>query len=148
MINPHTPQGVGLLIQQDKTDLFYVQCKDQTYPIEAYIGSYAFWGGLVEPSDETVYQALWRELTEEFNLDESIIQSWSVQFWDIIEVRHPSISYDLHLYYVSLDESSFAQVSRQKVNEGIGVVRSGTKLAQSLWIWDTSYVFKAIYEKL
>ena len=146
MINTSTPQGVGLLIHQDKTDRFYVQCKDQTYPNEKYIGSYAFWGGLVEQSDNTVGQALLRELTEEFNLDGAIIHRWPIQFLGIFEVRHSSVSYDLHVYYLSLNERSFAQVTRQTVNEGIGVVRSGMELAQSQWIWDTSYVFRAVYE--
>ena len=141
-------QGVGVLIHFQKDDLFYVQRKDHLYPDSRYVGAYAFWGGAVESYDHSYDQALTRELVEELNVESKIIHGWSFRQFEVFQVRHEYISYDLHLYYLSLNEHDFMHVSGQTVNEGEGVVKNGMELVNSKWIWDTSFIFRSVYEKI
>lgn len=57
--------GVGLLIKNAEQDLFFVQQKDETYPVEKWRGSISFWGGKIEDFDTDSKTAVLRELNEE-----------------------------------------------------------------------------------
>ena len=148
MKNSKIQQGVGLLIHDPNNDFFFVQRKDSSYFISEYVGSYAFWGGGVEPKDDSIKHALQRELKEELSFGFEIYSSFTFTSKGVFHVRHTMAQYDLHVFYLPLERTEFSHFSKQDVFEGEGVIRTGIDLVQSRWIWDTNDIFRSIYEKL
>ncbi len=110
--------GVGVLVANSDKVMFYLQRKDNEYPIQEYRGKFSFWGGGVRP-DESVLQAQKRELWEELRpYAAKTISDCMVKVGDYDMQPEGTFT----LYEAVLSDDNFRMISQLSVNEGIGLV--------------------------
>jgi 8-oxo-dGTP pyrophosphatase MutT (NUDIX family) len=122
MAQEEIPKGfarVVLLSITNKTKtLFYLQKKDETYPLPEGRLAYTFFGGHILP-DEDADDALKREISEELeeNISEMVLRNAKK-----IMVRscNTPLLREFHLYEAAFSDKDLDYISRQRVNEGKG----------------------------
>lgn len=134
-------EGVGVLISNQAGDLFFVQEKDQCYPIKKWVGAYSPWGGKMEAWDTDMLKALMRELGEELQSEINLSEE-NFRFVGKFLIESDN-SFVFHLFTLMLNHADFKIISASNVLEGKGVIKSKDELLTGNWIWGLEQV---IYE--
>ncbi|MFK7798649.1 MAG: NUDIX domain-containing protein [Aureispira sp.] len=129
-------KGVGLIIGNTTKDLFFVQKKDQNYPITKWIDGFSFWGGAVEENDKSLYEALIRELQEELT---TALDYPNIQFVKEFLVKSDR-NYTFYLFELLVDETVLQRLQNQEVKEGNADLVTKTTLLTQNWIWGLEQV--------
>ncbi len=137
-------QGVGLLIQNERNDLFFIQQKDEKYSQKKWIGAYSFWGGEIENGDLTIYDALLRELNEEILTSIDFLKH-DFNFIGKYTVNSDEV-YLFNLYLLTLNEFQFLELCNAEIKEGNGVVINQNELINGNWVWGLEQVIKNYFE--
>lgn len=126
-------KGVGLIItNKDKTH-FFVQQKDENYPIKKWAMCYSFWGGKIEESDGSLVEALNRELAEEIDgmFD---FEPLKINFVNEYTV-YCDKTFVFSLFELILDDEILDQFKRAEIREGYGKLITLDELKNGKWIW-------------
>jgi ADP-ribose pyrophosphatase YjhB (NUDIX family) len=130
-------EGVGLIIRSNDASLWFVQQKDETYPIEKWRLSYSLWGGAMEVG-ESPEVALLRELKEELD--------WVPETMPISIGRKLVQSdriFPIHLFeYLMPKENLKTWVQGLEVQEGYGKLVVKEALFEQSWVWDLDQLMK------
>lgn len=123
--------GVGLIIRNQAKSLFFVQKKDETYPLAKWVGTLSTWGGKIEEEDGSPFKALLREVDEElaFPLDPAkitLVGEFLVQ---------SDSDYAFSLYEIAVDEATLEALTQQSVNEGSSALLTREELLKKDWVW-------------
>ena len=111
-------QGVGVIITNEEKGLFYIQQKDETYPLKEFRLKYTVFGGGIEEGEDDL-EALERELLEE--LDGSVAK---IVFASSKKIKGEKIKtihgeeYLFNLYESTLSNEEIKEISKHKVKEG------------------------------
>jgi len=135
--------GVGLIIRNQAKSLFFVQKKDETYPLAKWVGALSTWGGKIEEEDGSPFKALLREVDEElaFPLDPAKI----TQVGEFL-VQSDS-NYVFYLYETVVDEETLAALKHQQVKEGTSEVLTRAELLARDWVWGLEKVIKEYVQR-
>jgi len=137
-------KGVGVIIGNKESNKFFVQKKDEKYQIKKWINAFSFWGGEVEKTDKTPFEALIRELTEELG-SEFIYDKSEIKFIDNYIVKsEPDFSFNL--FELLLATKDFENLTNLKINEGSGTVQNKDSLLTGVWVWGLEEVIKNYFE--
>ncbi len=126
-------KGVGLIITNKKRTLFFVQQKDENYPVEKWAKCYSFWGGKIEESDFSYLEALKRELYEEINGNIDFTSS-KIEFVSKFIVNCDK-TYEFNLFELVVDDMELQELKSTEIFEGHGVLISLNELINGKWIW-------------
>lgn len=134
-------KGVGLLISNQAHSLFYLQVKDETYPVAKWRGAYTFWGGAIDPKDANPAAAVKRELEEE--LPETLEWLLPIPRKEIktYQVEHEK-SFPLTLFVSIVSNQQLELLSQQTPEEGYGRLVKRAELFENSWIWGLEVVIK------
>ena len=111
--------GVGVIITNPARELFYIQKKDNSYPIKKYRLKHSIFGGAIEAGESEI-SALERELREELRFEAAhMVFDSSKKLFDI-EIPNEKVRYDLTLFESVLSPRKIEIVSSMHVKEGIG----------------------------
>lgn len=135
-------QGVGLIIGNKSKELFFVQKKDHNYPISKWIDGFSFWGGAVEESDASTYEALVRELQEELTTE---LDYPNIQFVREFLVKSDR-DYTFYLFELLVDDEVLQNLNKQTVKEGHADLVTRADLLTQNWIWGLEQVIVAYLE--
>ena len=126
-------KGVGLIISNKSKTLFFVQQKDENYPVKKWAGCYSFWGGKVEESDDSLLEALKRELFEEIkaNIDFDVSKINPIGEF-IIDCDEKFL---FNLFELVLPEDQLHKLQSAEIYEGYGTLISLNELKRGKWIW-------------
>lgn len=122
MAGEEIPKGfariVVVAITNEERSSFYLQKKDNSYPLEEGRLSYTFFGGHVEPG-ESIDDAFNNEMFEEFDKDiaKSILARRKEVF--VFSCELP-LKREIHLSEAVFSDSELEYIARQKVKEGEG----------------------------
>lgn len=134
-------KGVGVVIGNRTRTKFFIQQKDETYPIEKWRNSFSFWGGKIETGDDSILDALKREISEEITNSFNFNQA---NFSFIKEFRINSDSnFIFYFFELLLDEKEFNSLRNATILEGKSSFKTGKELLEGNWIWSLETV---IYE--
>lgn len=113
--------GVGVIVADENRNVFYIQQKDDNYPIPQFRRCHSVWGGEIEKNEEE-QSALERELREELQPEvaETIIRA-SNRLWET-EVVSGGQTYKFTLYEAVLPYAQLREIAGKPVNEGKGVL--------------------------
>lgn len=135
-------RGVGLVLTNTNRDLFYLQQKDETYPIAKWQLALSVWGGAVEAEDDSDENALLRELREELNWTRTE-NALPLGIFDVKSEQRFFIS----LFEIVLPEEELISFSENTiVNEGYGILLTKEELGKYSWVWDLDSILKPIYK--
>lgn len=135
--------GVGAIICSSDQQLFFVQQKDETYPLPQWQLALSVWGGAVEAEDESPEIALYRELQEELRWQPEQPPIFIGQF-KIKSVQE----FELCLFKIILPKEELEQLAQQPVYEGYGRLLDAESLQKYSWVWDLgTVIYQEIIEK-
>jgi len=126
-------KGVGLIITNKNKTHFFVQQKDENYPVKKWAGCYSFWGGKIENTDNSKLDALKRELVEEI---ENVIdfESSAINFMKSFEIICDR-NFEFHLFELLLEDELFSELQNATIMEGYGVTLTTDEVKNGKWIW-------------
>lgn len=143
MINNSEHEGVGLIIRSDDVSLWFVQQKDETYPIEKWQLSYSVWGGAMEEGEEP-QAALLRELEEELSWQPSKMPDYIGQ-----KIVDSDRRFAIHLYEYTMPTAELKTWAESlEVQEGYGQLVAREALFDRPWVWDLDQLIQDCYEEL
>ncbi len=126
--------GVGVVITDDSESEFFIQQKDETYPLDEYRGLYSFFGGSVNPGENEM-GALERELKEELEPEAVKIIAMVAKKIGQFAVSANSKDFSYTLFKAKLPTDYVRALKMAKVKEGRGIVVSKKELAHLDFIW-------------
>ena len=131
-------RGVGAIISNENRQQYFLQQKDEKYPVEEWKHAFSFWGGAVEKG-ETNTEALFRELREEIQTSLSF-DTQNVRLVETFLITNAVEPYEFALYEMVLSNSDFQLLTQAKILEGKGVVKPQKDLQNLFWIWGLEVV--------
>jgi len=138
-------KGVGLIICNSAKTKFFIQQKDDLYPIEKWRNTFSFWGGAMEKSDISEKVALIREITEELFPPEMVLQkNW--KYVDNYNITGDA-NFIFSLFELKVNDAELIEISKINVKEGKGKLMYLNEINTSTWIWNLEIAFHA-YMKL
>lgn len=141
--------GVGIIIRNESGDLFFIQEKDETYPVEKYRNYCSFFGGKIEEG-ETPLEGLKRELIEEVDLGD-LIQRIDIRFIQSFFIQK---RFEFNLFEGVLSDDDFKilkhkyDTSSLPVFEGRSKILDKDLLIKEKWIWGLEEVVLFYLEKV
>ncbi len=137
MLKNFAHEGVGLVIRTEDASLWFVQQKDETYPIEKWQLSYSVWGGAMEKA-ESPETALLRELKEELDWQPPAMPNSLGSFLVQSDERFP-----IHLFeWIFPEELLQAWAETLEVKEGYGKLLKASQLFERSWVWDLDQLIR------
>ena len=109
--------GVGVLVTNKNKDLFYIQQKDEQYPIAQFKLCYSFFGG-EKNKDETEENALERELREELESAAAVKISRLARKIGDFELTSNGNPFTFTLYEAVLAEQELKELAGLPIKEG------------------------------
>ncbi len=131
-------KGVGLIITNKSKAQFFIQQKDENYPIKKWAMCFSFWGGEIEETDDSLLRALKRELVEEIE-DVINFESLTINFVDEFKINCDE-AFVFTLFELILDNEQLHQLQEAKIFEGYGKLVSLDELKNGKWIWCLEHV--------
>jgi len=135
-------KGVGALITNTERSHYYIQQKDETYPIKKWRGAYSFWGGALETSDASEEVGLLRELEEELNWQPSSAFHKIGNFMVESDHNFPITVFEILLSPIELNKLAAHTIP----TEGNGIYIAKEQLLSSPWVWDLDKVLRQYLE--
>lgn len=143
MIDNSGHEGVGLIIRSGDVSLWFVQQKDETYPIEKWQLSYSVWGGAMEEGEEP-QAALLRELEEELSWNPPKMPDYIGR-----QIVHSDSYFAIHLYEYTMPAAELkVWAEGLDVQEGYGKLVAREALFGRTWVWDLDKLIKNWYGEL
>jgi len=137
-------KGVASLICNETRTQFFVQQKDESYPIEKWQLALSFWGGAMEANDPSPEAALWRELAEELTEPLTAVQPQLIDTF-LVESDH---TFEITLFELRLATERFIRFTNHvKVIEGYGKLLTRNELLSHPWVWNLEVVVKEYLDK-
>lgn len=133
-------KGIGLIIGNRNRDKFFIQIKDNEYPIKKWIGAFSFWGGGIEASDISELEALRREIIEEIEPADFILNHEWKRIDSFIVESEPAFHFTL--YEMLIEDHEFDEFNHVSINEGFGTFAFHTDLLEREWVWGLKSVFQ------
>lgn len=125
-----------------RLSLFYLQQKDETYPITKWRLALSVWGGAMEPEDQSEEEAVLRELKEELDWQPTAIK----KIGDFI-VRTDN-DFPITIFEIVMSEIELKYFAANKISyEGNALLVDKNQIWQQPWIWDLDIILKPIYQK-
>ncbi len=122
--------------------LFYLQQKDETYPITKWRLALSVWGGAMEREDQSEEEAVLRELKEELDWQPTAIN----KIGDFI-VRTDN-DFPITIFEIVMSEIELKYFAANKISyEGNALLVDKNQIWQQPWIWDLDIILKPIYQK-
>jgi len=139
--------GVGIIIRNESGDLFFIQEKDETYPIEKYRNCYSLFGGKIEEG-ETPLIGLRRELKEEIEMGD-LIQHINIHFLQSFIIKNDN-PFSFHLFEGIMNDDHFNSLLQKKVIEGRSKVLNKNQLENGRWIWglEKTIAYYLVHDKI
>lgn len=132
--------GVGLLISNQEQTQFFVQQKDNDYPFKEWRGCLSFWGGAVEPEDNSNLQAVERELEEEIPQAVPLLQHYAKKKIGTFKITYAQ-PFILTVFEVRVPDYLLQEISKVNVLEGNGILMDRATIEAQKWIWETDFIF-------
>jgi len=126
--------GVGVVITDDSKSQFYIQQKDETYPVPEYRHLYSFFGGSIEPGEDEL-GALERELGEELNHESARTIVQAVKKIGDFAVSTGNIEFSYTLFEAKLPLDYLNLLKEIVVKEGRGFLMTKEEFAHLEFIW-------------
>jgi len=139
-MNKH--QGVGVLIGNPKRTQFFIQQKDETYPIPKWRNCYSFWGGAIEEEDANALAAANREILEEIPAASPLLQPYSKEKIGVFNIPTAEAAFDLTVFELLIPNTTLQEVAAVEVFEGRGLLLDSETILESTWIWNMDFVFE------
>ena len=139
-------RGVGLLIGNEDQTQFFIQIKDNTYPIPQWRGACAFWGGAMEPEDVNELAAVLREVEEEIPAALPCLNLVEKDKVDTFWVENNGNPFWLTIFEAVVPNEQLQTIAKVDVLEGNGRLISRAELLSKFWIFGMDFIFKKYLE--
>lgn len=137
-------KGVGVIITNPQREVFYLQQKDDHYPVPEYRLCYSFFGGAIE-AGETSLDALKRELEEELHKDVAALVFSGAELVHRFDIRSHGKTYTFTLYEAVVPE--VLRIAEYHVLEGAGVMKTRSEISRLPFIWGLEQVVTAYLQR-
>lgn len=139
-------RGVGLLIGNESHSQFFIQIKDETYPMPRWRGACAFWGGAMEPEDASELAAVLREVEEEIPAALPCLNLVEKDKVDTFWVENDGNPFWLTIFEAIVSDKELQTIANVDVLEGGGCLVSREELLPKSWIFGMDFIFKKYLE--
>ncbi len=132
-------QGVGIIFRNKEHSAFFIQVKDESYPIPEYRECNSLFGGKIEDG-ESPEEGLLRELNEELGLGK-LMDKLNIKFIQTFNLQKEK-EFEFHLFEGILENDDFLALSQVSVFEGYGKLIKKENLLNEKWIWGLEKVLE------
>lgn len=137
--------GVGIIIRNKSGNSFFIQEKDESYPVERYRNCCSLFGGKIEEG-ETPLEGLKRELMEEVDFG-NLIHKMDVRFIQSFLIQN---RFEFNLFEGILEDPDFYFLKDKAIFEGRSKMLNKDFLMEEKWVWGLeeviSFYFKNVYD--